>query len=166
MNTYQIYTDRAVYVITSLILLFLIGVFITFYFLIPKINALFIINLLIAFIPIVLTYIYSPQQYILEHEVLTIEKVIGSLNIKKSDVKKITKIEKDDLNGTIRLFASGGMFKYFGKFSNHKLGKFEMYSGSVKQNLVLIELKSGRKIVISPDNPDTFIDEFRNVKSI
>ena len=89
---------------------------------------------------------------------IRIIKGIGEILITKDTIISYRQIEKSEMAGTIRRMASGGLFGFFGKFSNPKIGKFSMYATRMN-NLILIKLKDGSQIVLSPDNPTEFLND-------
>jgi len=113
---------------------------------------LFTIALLIT------TYGYSPKKIVVNKNSIRIIKGIGEIIIPKNTIHSYRKLEKKEMAGTIRRAASGGLFGFFGKFSNPQIGKFNMYATRM-YNLVLIKLKDGEQIVLSPDNLTEFFKD-------
>ena len=68
-------------------------------------------------------YLYRPLYYNVEQATLSIKRPINSVNIAMYDIKKASLITQDDLGMAIRLFASGGMWGYYGFFYSFKMGK-------------------------------------------
>ena len=64
-------------------------------------------------------------------------------------------ISNNDMGLTIRTFGVGGLFGYFGKFFNSKIGRLTMY-GTRRNNTVLIETDN-KKIILTPDDPIEFL---------
>ncbi|MFI5192436.1 MAG: PH domain-containing protein [Chitinophagales bacterium] len=67
-------------------------------------------------------------------------------------------MDEKKIRGSIRLFASGGLFGYFGIFSNSTLGKMRWYSRRSKP-CILINTKNGMPILLSPNKPSEFIEQ-------
>lgn len=65
----------------------------------------------------------------------------------------------DATNGSIRLFGNGGFFAYTGLFRNRALGRYRAFATDVTKAVVL-EFPD-RKIVITPDNPEHFVELLR-----
>ena len=82
---------------------------------------------------------------------------IGSVNYPISEIKVISKINPGVMIGGIRLFGVGGLFGYYGKYYNFKLGHLTLYT-TQKRNRILMTMTTGKKIVISPDDLD-LVDE-------
>jgi len=64
--------------------------------------------------------------------------------------------------GSLRLFGIGGFFSYCGSFKNRVLGSYKAYA-THRKNTVVITTKEGEKIVITPSNPELFVEELKSV---
>ena len=103
-----------------------------------------------------LTFLFKPQSYTMTAENILVNRLISKVKISKEDIHFAEKIDKEDIKWSFRTFGSGGFFGYFGKFTNRKIGAMIWYV-SRKDSLVLLKMKSGKKIVLSPDDRDGFI---------
>ena len=122
---------------------------------------LFVIFVLV--IILLICYIYSPQYYNINDESLIIKRIIKDRTIMLNDISEIRLLEPKELSGVIRTFGVGGLFGYFGKFSSLKLGSMNWYA-TQRKNKVLVILKTGKKIVITPDDR-SLIDKIRSKNS-
>jgi hypothetical protein len=77
------------------------------------------------------------------------------------DIKSIELLDKESLKGTIRTFGVGGLFGYWGKFSNNKIGVMTWYA-TKRENAVLITTFSNKKVLLTPDNPELFVSVIRS----
>jgi len=79
----------------------------------------------------------------------------------KFDLAKLSGFERNPraLMGSIRLFGNGGIFCYLGYFRNGLLGRYRAYVTDTAKCVVL-EF-GGNKIVISPDDPEVFVEALR-----
>jgi hypothetical protein len=107
---------------------------------------------------LVVSFLISVSSYTIETDNITINRRIGNIVINKSDIQSIKLLSKDDLKWTIRTFGVGGLFGYYGKFSNRKIGSMTWYV-THRNKTILITTTAGKKILISPDEPETFITE-------
>ncbi len=114
---------------------------------------------ILSFIVIV-TYIFSPQKCILTNESLIIKMLLFSKKIKLSDISEIKILDNNEIKGSIRTFASGGLFGYYGYFYNSAIGKYIMYA-TQRKNLILIKTKEAKKIIVTPDDT-TLIDRIKD----
>jgi hypothetical protein len=109
-------------------------------------------GVLLLFLAIIAgSYLYSTNRYLVTNSQLVIKRPIGDRVISIADITETRAVEKTEFSGTIRTFGNGGLFGYYGKFYNAKLGKMTWY---VTQdiNRILILTKQGEKIIISPDD--------------
>ncbi|TCZ74001.1 hypothetical protein E0486_04635 [Flaviaesturariibacter aridisoli] len=74
-----------------------------------------------------------------------------------SDIQKAEALDREDLSWSLRIFGIGGVFGYYGRFANRKLGAMTWYL-TRRDRTVLLRMKNGNKIVISPDDCDGFLE--------
>lgn len=73
------------------------------------------------------------------------------------EILSISRLSKNDLPGTLRVFACGGVFGYFGIFWNPSLGRMRWFVTN-RNELVLIRLKHNLPVIVSPIHAALFID--------
>jgi hypothetical protein len=78
---------------------------------------------------------------------------------KQVPLSEIASARRDEsaLRGSTRAFANGGFWSFLGKFSNPRLGQFDVYLSDVRRAIVL-ELRRGC-VVVSPGDPEAFLAE-------
>jgi len=150
---YKASLDKTALLITSLVTL-MFGALIVFNFSLPL--AIFLI--LIYLICMVL----KPLSYEITQDELIIHRLIKSVRINRADIKSLELIEKATLSGTIRTFGVGGLFGWYGKFANSQLGAMNWYV-TRRDKPVLIIKKDSKKILISPDQAEAFVTEFKEI---
>ena len=113
-------------------------------------------GILLLFVAILFgSYMYSVRSYSVTDDELIIQRPIGNRVIVCSDIKEIRKADKTEFSGTIRTFGNGGLFGYYGKFYNAKLGNMTWYVTQRKNSIIML-MKTGEKIIISPDDISMF----------
>jgi Bacterial PH domain len=105
-------------------------------------------------------YYFSIRGYYVDNEELIIGRPFSEVKILRSDIIKVELLSEDPFKSAIRLIGSGGMFGYYGSFSNPILKKFTMY-GTQTKNYVLILTLSGKKIIVTPDEASAFIEALK-----
>lgn len=123
---------------------------------IPGMFASVLFLLLILFV-----WLYHSAGYELTTGRIRIKRLLNTVSISRSDIQSIRPLEKAEIRGTIRTFGVGGFFGYFGKFYNARIGKMTWYVSNMN-NLLLITMKDGKMVVISPDDRNAFIKESGN----
>jgi hypothetical protein len=112
----------------------------------------------ICIIPIAITYLYYPKRYLMDSDNLCVVRPIGKIRINRDDILLIEKLSPEDLKGIYRKAASGGLFGYIGLFNTGKHGDIHVYTGSLKDHLVFVKLKSGKQYLFSPKNVQEFYE--------
>jgi len=151
---YKASLDKNAIIITNLVTL-TFGALIVFNFILP----LAILLLVIYLICILL----KPLGYEISEDELIIRRPIKSVRINRSDIESLELKDKSALTGTIRTFGVGGLFGWYGKFANSQLGDMTWYV-TRRDKLVLIIKKDGKKIMISPDEAEGLLEEYKGIK--
>jgi hypothetical protein len=107
-----------------------------------------------------LAYVFSPLRYELTATQFIIVRPINTIRINKADVVHIEPVTKDQLGLMVRTFGVGGLFGYFGHFAGPKTGKMVWYA-TRRDKLLLLVTMSGKKIVISPDEPEKLLADWK-----
>ena len=105
---------------------------------------------------------YMPIRLTIGNDKIILHRLFGDINIPIKDIIAIKAIPNSETAFSIRIFGSGGLFGYLGKFKNKKLGNYTMYATDINE---LILIRTDRKTyVFSCRNRDEFIEsvELRN----
>ena len=95
---------------------------------------------------------YSPQRLEVSASQITVLRRYNSVTIPRSAILSITPLTKQDMRWTTSMGGCGGLYGYFGTFSNRRLGQFTMYATTM-ENLYLITTADGKKCVINCSEP-------------
>jgi FtsH-binding integral membrane protein len=106
-----------------------------------------------------ITFSIRPISYSLTGEKLIIQRPLKNVTISRSVIKSVEQLGSDKLSGTIRTFGVGGLFGYFGKFANRKLGNMTWYA-TRRDKAVLVRTVNNQKIILTPNNPEQFVTDF------
>lgn len=96
-------------------------------------------------------YFLSTRGYTLTKDKLIIHRPLKDRIVDVDDIADVFLVDPSSLKGTLRAFGVGGLFGYFGQFSNDKFGKMTWYV-TQKKNRILVETRQKEKIIISPDD--------------
>ena len=109
---------------------------------------------------LIITFLLAPQKYMLSHEELIIKRPLKDVVIKLSNIGQVYLVPENAIIFSLRTLGSGGLFGYFGRYYNIKLGNYTAYA-TRRDNRLMIVTKEGQKIVLSPDDVNMFshIDE-------
>jgi hypothetical protein len=140
----------------SILILFAVlsGVNISRLFTHPGDGLYILVNILVTVLLVsivLICYAYRPAGYLLTDDHLVIRRPISKIVVPICEVKKVRVLKDEDVTGLIRTFGVGGMFGYYGKHYNNKLGHTTWYA-TRRNNLVFLQLSDERKLVLSPDD--------------
>jgi hypothetical protein len=147
--------DLAAKIISSLVVVVLLVSFIT------TRSALVGVILLCI---LVLTYLYSPQSYEVSDGTILIKRLIGTVRVPLDSIRELRTGNADDFLACTRLWASGGLFGYFGLFKTRKLGKCKWYMTNRRNSVIIVA--SAMTAVISPNTVPGFLAAVRSVVSV
>lgn len=117
-------------------------------------------TLIIVFITTIIGGLgYMPIRLSIKNDKIILHRLFGAINIPIKDIIEIKAIENSETAFSIRVFGSGGLFGYLGKFKNKKLGYYSMYATDINE---LILIRTDRKTyVFSCRNRDEFIESVK-----
>ena len=118
-----------------------------------------------AFIIIlVITYGFSPKGYAFEDRKLVIYRPFQNKFYATEDILNVSLVDRKELKNSLRVFGVGGLFGYFGLFRNSRYGTMIWYA-TRRDQFVVIERSNGKTIVLSPNDPNSFVSEWNETKS-
>ncbi len=88
---------------------------------------------------------------------LGIKRPFGEKVFDLRDIRVAEKIPAKDLRFSLRTFGNGGFFGFYGKFWNRKFGSMTWFATNL-ENAILLTMNNGRKIIVTPDETEKFID--------
>jgi len=104
-----------------------------------------------------ITVFFAPLGYSVLPRGVVIHRMGRNVAVGFEQIAEIRRIDSKEIGLAIRVFGSGGLFGWFGRFYGSRLGWFTAY-GSSGRDLVLISLTDGAKIVISPHPAEGFLE--------
>jgi hypothetical protein len=110
-----------------------------------------ILSSLLMLIIFVGSYLYRITGYELTPSELIIHRPVSDKVISLNTIQKVEVAEKEKMKYTIRTFGNGGLFGYFGKFSNDHYGPMHWFV-SQRKNYLALHLKNQKIYMLSPDD--------------
>ena len=101
-----------------------------------------------------LPYLMVPRGYVVSGKTVVVKRPLGEVRIILAEAALRWKWTWWGL----RLFGSGGLYGYYGFFIFKGLGMVRMCATN-RHNLVLVRDVNGRKYLLSPDEPERFIQQ-------
>jgi hypothetical protein len=111
-----------------------------------------------------LTYGFSPKGYALEDGQLVIFRPLQNKLYATTDILHVSIVDRKELKNSLRVFGVGGLFGYFGLFRNSRYGTMIWYA-TRRDQFVVIERSNSKAIVLTPDDPNSFVSEWNEIKS-
>ena len=105
------------------------------------------------------TFSFRPISYKLTDDKLIIHRPLSDIKIIRAEIQNVEQLDKEKLSWAFRVFGVGGLFGYWGKFSNTKLGSMTWYA-TRRNNAVLVTTIYNKKIILTPNEPEKFVTEF------
>ena len=105
------------------------------------------------------TFSFRPISYKLTNDKLIIHRPLSDIKIIRAEIEKVEQLDNEKLSWAFRVFGVGGLFGYWGKFSNTKLGSMTWYA-TRRNNAVLVTTIYNKKIILTPNEPEKFVIEF------
>ena len=146
--------DNLVKAVTICVFAFMIFVMIVFGFVADSLSIL--VGMLALYSALLGSpYLWAPRAYTVTDNKIIVKRLISDF--------QITAAQKPErwrwTWWGIRLFGSGGLYGYYGYFSFRGLGRVCMHATN-RNNLVLVKDEKGRRFLLSPSEPDKFIQLF------
>ncbi len=113
----------------------------------------------IFFFVFIITYSFRPINYTITENQLIIHRLIKDVVIEKSAIKRVSVLDEKKIEWSIRTFGVGGYYGFFGKFANTQMGNMTWYA-TRKDHTVLVVTTENEKIILTPDEPETFVVDF------
>jgi aminopeptidase-like protein len=119
-----------------------------------------VVTTVVTVLPCCLVYLYSPQKIRVTNSSIEIIRIIKPVEIPIGNIITAKKYTSFGKTKSKRVFASGGLFGYYGRFSNNELGDFEMYATKLDE-LVLITTET-KRYLISCESSEKFIADVQS----
>ena len=157
--------DKLAKVVTLLItIIFASIIIVQLELFIDSVQSITFFSILILVLIYLIVFLYRPLYYRTTDKFLVIHRFLSDIKINLIDIKSVELLDKERLNGTIRIFGVGGLFGYWGKFHNSKIGTMIWYA-TRRNNTVLITTINDKKIVLTPDEAELFVSELTAIIS-
>lgn len=152
--------DKTAKVITTLVTVLFIGIVAYGIFESGSTKSILYTGVFLVFV-YVICWLLRPLRYSVTNKELLIERPLGKIIIKKSDIESVDVLLESNIGGAVRTFGVGGLFGYYGKFYNPTIGSMRWYVTRVDRPVLVTTQKS--KILLSPDEPELFAEALRKI---
>lgn len=149
--------DKLAKVVTIAVTILFTSIIIGQLVLIPdSVQSTSFITVFILLLIYLIVFLFRPICYNITDESLVIHRPLTDIKIDLNDIKNVELLDKERLKWTIRTFGVGGLFGYWGRFANSKIGVMTWYA-TRRDKAVLITTFNNKKIVLTPDEPELFV---------
>jgi hypothetical protein len=105
------------------------------------------------------TFSFSPISYKLTDNILIVHRPLSDIKIDRTEIKSIEQLDKEKLAWSVRIFGVAGLFGYWGKFSNTKIGSMTWYA-TRRDSAVLVTTIHNKKLILTPNEPEKLVTQF------
>ena len=102
---------------------------------------------------------FRPLHYVITSGEIIVHRLFSDVKIERNNIRSVELLNKDQLGWTIRTFGVGGLFGYYGKFANSKIGSMTWYA-TRQDRTIIIRTVDDKKIILTPDDPEKFVADF------
>jgi hypothetical protein len=145
---------------TLLTLLALLCVLVLIFFLHELMPLFLVMCAPVAAVP-AMAYAASPLGYAIDNSGLYVErKALKTLKIPLNQITNVRYLPRPALQGAIRIYGTGGLFGWAGRYRIPGLGTVSMHATNLDQ-LIVIQRRHRKTIVISPADSEAFLSCLR-----
>lgn len=108
-------------------------------------------------------FLQRPLRYSILKDTFIVNRLVKNWSIDCHEIKSVRLFTHHEMKFTIRTFGVGGLFGYFGMFFNSKEGRLRLFATRWDRT-VLIETAGGKKIIVTPNDPDAFVSILKWVR--
>lgn len=109
---------------------------------------------------LIVAALFSIRSYQLSADKLVVRRLGWTSDVDLAGLQS-AEVDAEAMKQSVRLFANGGLFCFCGKFDNARFGTYSAFATDPRRSVVLTFVD--RKVVVTPDRPDVFVAEIRNL---
>jgi hypothetical protein len=108
-----------------------------------------------------IAYAFRPVSYVVTQNEILVKRPLFDVHINTTDIASAEIIDRRKLHISIRTMGIPGIFGFSGTFYNLTYGRMTWYV-TRRDRPVLIRTKNDKKIVLTPNEPEKFIQQLNN----
>ena len=115
---------------------------------------------LIPLLTLFITLLFTVRGYSISGNAFRVRRLLWYTDI---DISMLQSVEYNPkaMTGSLRTFGNGGLFSFSGSYKSGKLGSFKAYVTDFKKCVIIIAAE--QTVVVSPENPELFVEVMRNL---
>ncbi|MCK5115789.1 MAG: hypothetical protein KAR44_04265 [Candidatus Aegiribacteria sp.] len=108
-----------------------------------------------------ISLLFTVRGYSISENIFRVRRLLWYTDI---DISMLQSVEYDPkaMTGSLRTFGNGGLFSFSGSYKSGKLGSFRAYVTDFRKCVVITAAR--QTVVVSPGNPELFVEVLRNLK--
>lgn len=110
---------------------------------------------------LIILLLFMIRSYKISGNALLVRRLFWNTRIELSDIRSAL-YDPEGMKGSIKTIGNGGVFSYSGWFYSKKLGKFRALATN-RAECVVLNFTDGKTILISPENPQMFLESLREL---
>lgn len=152
--------DRAALLRTVLTLAGLVALLVLIFFIHQLAPPAMLLGVPILALP-ALAYASTPMGYAVDERAIYIErKALSTVRVPLTQVTAVRPLPRPALSGAMRVYGTGGLFGWAGRYKARRLGAVSMHATNLDR-LILVERRRRRALLISPADPNAFLSGLR-----
>jgi hypothetical protein len=152
--------DRAAMMRTAAMLIAVLCVLILIFFLHQFVPILLLLMMPVIAFPAV-AYAATPLGYAIDNRAIYIErKAFRTLRVPLNQITAVHYVPRTSLQGAIRIYGTGGLFGWAGRYRLPALGTVAMHATNLER-LIVIQRRRRKPILISPADSEAFLAGLR-----
>jgi len=116
---------------------------------------------LIPLLTLFISLLFTVRGYSISENTFRVRRLLWYTDV---DISMLQSVEYNPkaMTGSLRTFGNGGLFSFSGSYKSGKLGSFKAYVTDFKKCVIIIA--AGQTLVVSPENPELFVEVMRNLQ--
>jgi Bacterial PH domain len=107
-------------------------------------------------------FLYRPVHYLFTPYSFVVHRLVNDVVVDLNQLELVRTVSKEEMGLPIRTFGNGGLFGYTGSYFSDRLGNMTWYATRTDK-YVLVQLKGGKKWILTPDEPAEFVTYWQSV---
>jgi len=150
-QTFGAHYDRLTQIVSGGVVLLLIAI----PFIAMRSGAAVVFAILASVAVMALAFAFSPRDFEISSGTFRVKRLIGDVVFPLTSLRFVRDTTPADFKGCVRLWASGGLFGYYGWFWSKALGKSKWYVTDRSKAIVVTD--GSQTILVSPEDRDGFL---------
>ncbi|RPE08918.1 hypothetical protein EGT74_18035 [Chitinophaga lutea] len=153
--SYPIYTDTSCKVITAAFSIITLALAVM-PFIDPSAPWGIYLAVTLLLLVYLISYLLRPNSYTIDENKLAIQSAMSRKEYAIENIGSVHLLPKHALHNSYRALGIGGLFSYRGTINIKNWGNVMSYARGFKDNIIILTLKSGERLLLSPEDESSF----------